>query len=354
MKNFTFDYMSPRVVFGAGSVSELADEVARLGSRRLLVLSTPDQHNLARDIVRPVRDIVAGYFDRATMHVPVEIVAEAQRAFEETGADSVVAVGGGSTTGLAKILSLKLGVPSLVIPTTYAGSEMTTIWGVTEGGLKRTGRDSRVLPKTVIYDPLLTVGLPLPISVTSGLNAIAHAAEGLYSDELNPILETMCKQGIGALVDAIPQLAANQADVEARTEALFGAWLCGTALCHLGMGLHHKLCHTLGGTLNLPHAETHAVVLPHAMAYNLPSAPAARRLLQGVVGDDDVPGALYDLANRCGAPLSLAEIGMRHEDIRVVRDLALQDQYPNPRPLEQDALETLLSNAFDGRRPSIE
>ncbi|GJH21446.1 maleylacetate reductase [Caballeronia novacaledonica] len=353
MKKFTFDYMSPRVIFGAGSLSALPDEVERFGTRRFLVLSTPDQRNVAKNVALPVSDVVAGYFDRATMHVPMEVVQEAERAFSASGADSIIAVGGGSTTGLAKILTMRLGVPSLVIPTTYAGSEMTTIWGITEGGLKRTGRNAKVLPKTVIYDPLLTIGLPPAVSVTSGLNAIAHAAEGLYSAELNPILESMCKQGIGALIDAIPRLVANPADIEARTDALFGAWLCGTVLSHLGMGLHHKLCHTLGGTLNLPHAETHAIVLPHAMSYNLPNADAARRLLQGVVGEDDVPGALYDLAKHCGAPLSLAEIGMRTEDIPLVRDLALKDQYPNPRRLESDALETLLANAFYGRRPSF-
>ncbi|WP_395065511.1 maleylacetate reductase [Paraburkholderia silvatlantica] len=353
MKRFTFDYTSPRVVFGAQSVSALPDEIRRLGLRSLLVVSTRDQHELAKDIVRPINDSIAGYFDGATMHVPVEVVEKAQRAFEDAGADSIIAIGGGSTTGLAKILSMRLGVSSLVIPTTYAGSEMTTIWGTTEDGLKRTGRDARVLPKTVIYDPLLTIGLPPAISVTSGLNAIAHAVEGLYAAELNPILEMMCKQGIVALIDAIPRLVAKPADIDARTDALFGAWMCGTALCHLGMGLHHKLCHTLGGTLNLPHAEAHAVVLPHALAYNLPNAPTARRLLEGVVGNDDVPGTLYDLAKNAGAPLSLAEIGMRSEDIPIVLDLALKDQYPNPRPLEPDGLETLLANAFYGRRPTF-
>ncbi|ANB71789.1 maleylacetate reductase [Paraburkholderia phytofirmans] len=351
MKKFTFDYMSPRVVFGAGTVSALPDEVERLGSRRPLVLSSRDQRELAKDIVRPIGDRVAGYFDGATMHVPVEVIQQAERAFKNTEADSVIAIGGGSTTGLAKILSMKLDVSSLVIPTTYAGSEMTTIWGVTEDGVKRTGRDPKVLPKTVIYDPLLTVELPLAISVTSALNAIAHAAEGLYASELNPVLEAMCKQGISALFDAVPRLVAAPNDVEARTDALFGAWMCGTVLCHLGMGLHHKLCHTLGGTLNLPHAETHSVVLPHALAYNLPYSGVATRLLQEIVGSSDVPGALYDLARDAGTPLSLAELGMRPEDIPKVRDLALKDQYPNPRPLEPDALETLLANAFHGARP---
>ncbi|MBO9357919.1 iron-containing alcohol dehydrogenase [Bordetella petrii] len=353
MKKFTLDYLSPRVVFGAGTASALPDEIGRLGARRPLVLSSPEQRELAKDIVRPIGDRVAGYFDGATMHVPVDVIQKAERAFNDTDADSIIAIGGGSTTGLAKILSMNLDVPSLVIPTTYAGSEMTTIWGVTEGGMKRTGRDPKVLPKTVIYDPLLTVDLPLAISVTSALNAIAHAAEGLYSADLNPVLETMCKQGICALFDAIPRLVAKPTDAEARTDALFGAWMCGTALCHLGMGLHHKLCHTLGGTLNLPHAETHAIVLPHALAYNLPYAAPAERLLQEVTGSSDVPSALYDLARNAGAPLSLAEIGMRPEDIPRVRDLALRDQYPNPRPLESDALETLLVNAFRGRRPDF-
>jgi maleylacetate reductase len=352
MRRFTFDYLSPRVVFGPGSVSELPDEIKRLGSRRLLVLSTREQLGLAENIVGSLGDKVTGFFDGAKMHVPVEVIQKAKQAFVNADADSIIAIGGGSTTGLAKVLSMDLGVPSVVIPTTYAGSEMTTIWGITQDGLKKTGRDSKVLPKTVIYDSLLTVNLPLAITVTSALNAIAHAMEGLYSPELNPVIETMCKQGICALFNAIPRLVQRPADVDARTDALFGAWMCGTVLCHLGMGLHHKLCHTLGGTLNLPHAETHAVVLAHVLAYNLPYAAPTKLLLEGILGTGDVPGAVYDLAKNAGAPLSLAEIGMRTEDIAQVRDLALRDQYPNPRPLEADALEALLNSAFHGHRPA--
>ncbi|MGY6119535.1 maleylacetate reductase [Paraburkholderia strydomiana] len=352
MNGFTFDYKSPRVIFGAGSVSTLPDEVSRLGAHRVLILSTREQRILSAEITRTLEDKIAGFFDKATMHVPEAVIQEAEHVFRDVDADSVVAVGGGSTTGLAKALSMRLDVPSLVVPTTYAGSEMTTIWGITEHGLKKTGRDARVLPKTVIYDPRLTLELPVGISVTSAMNAMAHAMEGLYSIELNPILESMCQQGICALFAAVPRLAAKPADVDARTNALFGAWMCGTALSHLGMGLHHKLCHTLGGTLNLPHAETHTVVLPHAMAYNLPYAPRARSLLETMLNTSDVPSALFGLARNAGAPISLAELGMRSDDISKVRDLALRDQYPNPRPLDPAALTALLEDAFHGRKPS--
>jgi maleylacetate reductase len=352
VRSFALDFASPRVIFGAGSVSVLPDEIERLGSKRLLVLCSREQRAQAEAITGTVSDRVVGCFDRAKMHVPIEVASAAGSVCAELKADLVVAIGGGSTVGLAKILSMRLGMPSLVIPTTYAGSEVTTIWGLTENGVKRTGRNAKVLPKTVIYDPLQTIDLPLSVTVSSAFNAIAHAAEGLYSSELNPLLEVICEKGIGALLDAIPRLVSNRKDVEAREDALFGSWMSGIALSHLGMGLHHKLCHTLGGSLDLPHAETHAVVLPHVLAYNLPYARSAERALQKITGQGDAPGSLYDLARRSGLPMSLSELGMRIGDIRVVRDLVLQDQYPNPRPLEREALDALLSNAFHGRAPT--
>jgi maleylacetate reductase len=339
------------VIFGAGSVSVLPSEIERLGSNRILVLCSREQRAQAEAVTGTVSDRVVGCFDGAKMHVPVEVAREAESVCAALRADLVVAVGGGSTVGLAKILSMRLGMPSLVVPTTYAGSEVTTIWGLTENGVKQTGRNAKVLPKTVIYDPLQTIELPLSVTVSSAFNAMAHAAEGLYASELNPLLEAICEKGMGALLDAIPRLVSNRKDVDAREDALFGSWMSGTALCHLGMGLHHKLCHALGGSLDLPHAETHAVVLPHVMAYNLPYARSAERVLRKITGQGDAPGSLHDLARRSGLPMSLSELGMRRGDIPRVRDLVLQDQYPNPRPPDRDALDALLSNAFHGRVP---
>ncbi|RYY95877.1 MAG: maleylacetate reductase, partial [Comamonadaceae bacterium] len=277
MKAFVYVGQPARVVFGAGALARLGDEVAALGARRALVLSTPEQRGLAERVAALLGDRAAGVFDRAVMHVPIETAREARELARSLGADCAVAVGGGSTTGLGKAIALDSGLPIIAVPTTYAGSEMTPIYGITEGGLKKTGRDPRVLPRTVLYDPELTLGLPLRMSVTSGINAIAHAAEALYAPDANPVMNLMAKEGIRAVARALPAIKLRANDVDARGDALYGAWLCGTVLGNVGMALHHKLCHTLGGSFGLPHAETHTIVLPHALAYNAAAAPEAMR-----------------------------------------------------------------------------
>jgi maleylacetate reductase len=262
-----------------------------------------------------------------------------------------VAIGGGSTTGLGKAIALDSGLPILAIPTTYAGSEVSSIYGLTEGGVKKTGRDPRVLPRTVIYDPELTLTLPLAMTVTSALNAIAHAAEGLYAHDGNPVVALMAEEGIRACAAALPPLLADPRNLDARSDALYGAWLCGTVLGSVAMGLHHKLCHTLGGSFNLPHAETHAVILPHALAYNAARAPLAMARIARALGRPDAARGLFDLATALGAPTSLRQIGMPAEGLDRAADLAAMNPYPNPRPLEREALRAMLQRAFDGLPP---
>jgi maleylacetate reductase len=239
--SFTYQALPMRVLFGAGVLSRLPDEVAALGLSRVLVLCSPEQAGTAR------------------------LVADALG----------VAVGGGSAVGLGKAIALEHGLPVIAVPTTYAGSEMTPVWGLTENGEKRTGRDQRVLPRSVLYDPELTLSLPAGMSATSGMNAMAHAVEGLYAPDATPIISLMAAEGVRALAAALPRVVTDGADLDARTDAQYGAWLCGAVLAATTMSLHHKLCHTLGGTLDLPHAQTHTVVLPHALAYNAAAAPAA-------------------------------------------------------------------------------
>jgi alcohol dehydrogenase class IV len=217
--------------------------------------------------------------------------------------------------------------------------------------MKKTGRDIHVLPRTVIYDPELTLSLPVSLSVTSGINAIAHAAEGLYAVDANPIMDLMAEEGIDALGRALPTIVKDARCMDARADALYGAWLCGTVLGHVGMALHHKLCHTLGGSFNLPHAETHTVVLPHALAYNSKDAPQAMARIRRALGGGSAAQAVYDLARNNGAPVALRDIGMKADDLDRACDIALQNQYPNPRPLERAAIRQLLQNAFDGVRP---
>jgi maleylacetate reductase len=287
------------------------------------------------------------------MHVPIESARQARNEAQRLGADCAVAIGGGSTTGLGKAIALDSGLPIIAVPTTYAGSEMTPIYGITEGGLKKTGRDARVLPRCVIYDPELSLGLPFPITVTSAVNAIAHAAEGLYAPDANPVVALMAEDGIRASAAALITLRKDARDLEARSDALYGAWLCGMVLGATTMGLHHKLCHTLGGSFNLPHAQVHTVVLPHALAYNASAAPEAMRRAARALGvdADDVPRALQTLARRLGAPTSLAALGMPADGLDRAADLAVQNPYANPRPLDRTALRALLQRAFDGAPP---
>jgi maleylacetate reductase len=346
---FTYDALPTRVIFGAGCLDRLPDEIQRLDASRALVLSTPEQRDTAADIARRLGPRAAGIFDRAVMHVPVDIATQARAEAERLGADCCVAVGGGSTTGLGKAIALTSNLPILAIPTTYAGSEMTPIWGLTESGVKKTGRDTRVLPKTVLYDPTLTLTIPALLSATSGLNAIAHCVEALYAKDANPVISLIAEEGIRSLAVSLPEVVREPKNIEARSKALYGAWLGGISLGAVGMAVHHKLCHTLGGTFNLPHAETHAVVLPHALAFNAQAAPEAISRVARALGATNAAHGLLDLSASMGAPVSLKSLGLRHTDLDRAADIAVQNPYYNPRPITREGIRALLENAFEGR-----
>jgi alcohol dehydrogenase class IV len=356
---FTYTALPSRVVFGAGSLQQLGREIEAIGATRALVLSTPEQVASARRVEALLGERAVGVFSEARMHVPIDTARAARAEAKRLGADCAVAIGGGSTIGLGKAIALEAAdgsFPIIAIPTTYAGSEMTSIYGLTEGGVKKTGRDPKVLPRSVLYDPELTLTLPIGMTLTSGLNAIAHAAEGLYAHDGNPVIALMAEEGIRAAAAALPKLGADPHDLEARSDALYAAWLCGSVLGNVSMGLHHKLCHTLGGTFDLPHAEVHTVVLPHALAYNAAAAPEAMRRIGRALGlgadaGAEAPGAVFDLARAHGAPVALRDIGMQESGLDRAADLAVQNRYPNPRPLERGAIRALLQRAFDGTRP---
>ncbi|WP_321843485.1 maleylacetate reductase [Paraburkholderia bannensis] len=350
---FIYQAQPGRVVFGAGALQQLEAELDALGAGRAIVLSTPEQRAGAEAIAHRLGERSAGVFDRAVMHVPIETAREAREVARERGADCAIALGGGSTIGLGKAIALDSGLPILAVPTTYAGSEMTPIYGITQNGEKRTGTDARVLPRTVIYDPELTLTLPVAMSVTSGINAIAHAAEGLYAANGNPITSLMALEGIRALAIGLPRIHDNPRDIEARGSALYGAWLCGTVLAHGGMALHHKLCHTLGGSFNLPHAQTHTVVLPYVLAFNAPFAEdAMRRMVQALGTQHSAAAGVWELAHRNGAPTSLRELGMSESDLDRAADIATERPYWNPRPLDRAAVRAVLQSAFEGARPA--
>lgn len=355
MQNFIYNGQPSRVVFGAGSLVHLEREIDLLGAKRALVLSTPEQLHQAQMVADRLGTRAAGVFARAVMHVPIETAREARDEAKRLNADCAIAIGGGSTTGLGKAIALDSGLPILAIPTTYAGSEMTPIYGITEAGLKKTGKDPRVLPRTVIYDADLTLALPIGMSVTSGMNAIAHAAEGLYAQDSNPIMNLMAEEGIRAIAQALPAIRRQSDDTEGRSNALYGAWLCGSVLGNVGMALHHKLCHTLGGSFNLPHAEVHTVVLPQAIAFNAKAAAdAMRRIERALGGEASAAAGLYDLAKNNGVSVALKDIGMQESDLDRAADIAVSNPYWNPRPFgvaERNEIRELLQRAFEGVRP---
>ena len=348
---FTYAGTSPRVVFGAGAVARLAEEIDRLGAKRALLLVTPGRSASVRTLLAGLGERLAGIYDRAAMHVPVEIAVDARRVAEELRADCCIAWGGGSTIGLGKAIALTSGLPVIAVPTTYSGSEMTAVVGMTEGGIKKTQRDPRMLPKTVVYDPELTLGLPAATSAASGMNAIAHCVEALYAHDANPVSMLLAEEGIRALANALPRVVAAPADLDARTEALYGAWLAGSSFATTSLGLHHKLCHVLGGTFNLPHAETHSIVLPHAVRYNRDAAPDAMRRIARALGAHDAAVALYELEAKLGLRMKLAEIGMPEDGLARAARLATESPYPNPRPPVYEHVLELLRDAYHGRRP---
>lgn len=350
--SFVYSANPARILFGSGTRARLGDEIRRLGRSRALVLSTPFQTADAQALMETLGPLAAGVFSGAVMHTPVEVTETALAAYDRQGADCVVALGGGSTIGLGKAIARRNGADQIVMATTYAGSEVTNILGETEKGLKTTMRGPEILPETVIYDPDLTTGLPVAMSVTSGLNAMAHAVEALYADDRNPITTMMALEGLRALRDALPAIIASPGDIEARSQALYGSWLCGSVLGMVSMALHHKLCHVIGGSFGMPHAETHAVLLPHTTAYTEAGAAELLAPVVALFGAESAGAGLYDFAARLGAPMSLAELGFAEADIDRAAEIALRNPYYNPHPLSLDGIRTLIRRAWQGKRPN--
>jgi len=348
MHSFEHDTDASRTVFGTGTVSRVADELRRMGGRRALVLSTPGQRGLATLVAGVLGEATAGVFDGAAAHTPVEVTEVALARAKEVGADSVVSVGGGSTTGLGKALAARTGMPHLVVPTTYAGSEVTSLLGETAGGEKVTRTGPEILPQAVVYDVALTTSLPWAVTVTSAVNAMAHAVEALYAPDRTADTDDLATRALGTLAGGLSALHRDADDLDARADLLLGAWLAGRCLAAVTMGLHHKLCHTLGGSFGLPHAATHTVVLPHAMAYNAPAAPAAMATAAAALGVDDAPSGVQALVARLGGPTDLHRLGFGLADVPRAADLATARPYPNPRPVEHDGIVGLLTHATEG------
>lgn len=350
--DFTHTTLGQRVLFGNGKAAEnLASEVSRLRAATVMVIAGERELALAQRVAAHID--VAVWHDEVVMHVPVEVAERARKAAERNGVDLLVSVGGGSTTGLAKAVSLTTGIPSIAIATTYAGSEATDVWGLTENEVKTTGSDIKVLPVSVIYDSQLTLSLPVEMSVASGLNGLAHCVDSLWGPNADPINAAMAAEGIRALNEGLPLIVADSQDIRGRDLALYGAYLAAVSFASAGSGMHHKLCHILGGTFNLPHAQTHATVLPYVLTFNIDDAPEAAARMAAAFGTDDAVEGLNDLRRRVDAPTALKDYGFTAEGIPVVVKQAMAKiPASNPRNVTEENLTQLLTAALNGDDPA--
>ncbi|NUR96089.1 MAG: maleylacetate reductase [Kribbellaceae bacterium] len=405
--SFVHTFWPGRVVFGAGALERVGDEVAALGVRRVLIVATNAARAAADAVQLQLGDRFAGRIDGVTQHVPAELADAARTNARDLAADAVVAIGGGSAIGLAKAIARTSttagpasasgpgsaagtrspadaggagavggaggagavggtgaadgapgagaagGVVVVAVPTTYAGSEMTPVWGETAGGSKTTGVDPRVLPRVVVYDPVLTQQLPLKVTAASVANAIAHCVEAVWTPKADPITEMVAVEGLRALSTGLRAVLAEPDDLDARGKLLYGACLAGSALATAGTGLHHKLCHLLGGTYGLPHAETHAAVLPQVTRINAPAVPeSAARLsaaLGGSMAADALAGQLFDLFETAGVAVKLRDLGLTEEQADAAA--AGFDVAGNPVAVGKNEIRDILRRALDGVRP---
>lgn len=348
MRSFTFESLPGRVVFGSGVVSQLAEEIDRLHKRRAMLIVSGSAARLVPMLTEQLAGSLAGVFSEVAQHVPTALIEKSLVAAQETGADCIVTLGGGSATGLGKALALNIDAPIIAIPTTFSGSEMTPIYGITEAGRKQTGRDMRVLPRTVLYDPELVYSMPPSLAATSGMNALAHCVEGLYGRLASPITDLLAEEGSRALAQGLPGIVENPDHHDSYDLALYGAYLAGSVLALVGTGLHHRICHILGGSFGLPHAETHAVILSYVIWYNAQAAPEAMARLARALAVDDVVKGSFDLAARLHTPRSLADLGMAEENLAEAARRLMQSPIWNPRPVTLADVEQLLQAAYQG------
>ncbi|MGV9822615.1 maleylacetate reductase [Nocardia xishanensis] len=352
MTSFTYDGLPSRIVFGAGAArTTLLGEIDQLGAERILLISSGAEGDTAAQLCAPFAERLVSTFTDVRPHVPVEVAELARKASAD--ADLVLSVGGGSTTGTAKAVALTTGLPIVAVPTTYAGSEVTPVWGMTDKACKTTGTDRRVLPRTVVYDPELTSTLPVDLSVASGLNAVAHCVEAFWAPRRNPVSSAVAEDGIRHLANGLATIAGTPTGMATRSELLLGAYLAGSAFAVAGSGLHHKICHVLGGAFDLPHARTHAIVLPYVLAYNAPNAPEAIDRISRALGRTDVVGGLRALGGELGVPAGLHDLGMTEADIdTVIEDILSIAPADNPTPVTADGLRAILHGAWAGSDPA--
>ena len=349
---FIHETLPQRVVFAPGAApTAVAAEVAELKATNVMLIAAPTEAALADRVAADLP--VAVRHDEVVMHVPVETAERARKAAAEAAVDALVCVGGGSTTGLAKAVALTTGLPIVAVPTTYAGSEATNVWGLTDGEVKTTGVDPRVLPRSIVYDASLLLTLPVEMSVASGLNALAHCVDSMWAPRADPIDRALAGEGIRGLARGLPAVAADPTGLDGRQQTLYGAYLAAVAFASASSGMHHKICHVLGGMFNLPHAQTHAVVLPHVLAFNAPAVPETERRVAEAFGSPTALAGLAALRATLNAPRALRDYGMPEDGIaRAVAPVLAAIPADNPTPVTEENLTALLRAAWEGSDPA--
>jgi maleylacetate reductase len=340
-----------RVLLGAGRRGDLLSELEARGTRSVLVIGGGHADDVVETLLDAFGDASVRLVKNVRQHVPVADVEATVALVDAAGIDTVVAIGGGSAIGLGKAVARDRDVTLAAVPTTYSGSEMTAIWGVSDGTVKRTGRDPSARPSLVIYDPALTVGLPAAVTAASAFNALAHCVEALWVDDRTPATTARSVEAIDVIVDALPVVISNGHDLGGRTRLLYGAYRAGQVIGVVGTALHHRTSHVLGGRYGLDHGGMNAVLLPHVVAYNAGWGSWEEAALASVLGDNPA-GRLADVARRTGAPTSLGELGMPQAGIDAVLDEVIDRVGDsNPRPPDRDSLRSLLERAWRGEPP---
>ena len=350
--NFTVNPLKSRIVFGAGTAAQLPEEVIALGATRAMIVCTQGAADRVGPLVESLGDAFAGIFDGVQTHVPLAAVEAAVDKFKSLDADCLVTFGGGSCVDTGKTLAVETGRPAIAIPTTYSGAEMTPNYGVVIDGQKKRHQDERAQARTVIYDPALTTNLPPHMTATSGMNGLAHCVEALYPPQPNPVAALLAEEAARALAGGLPASIAKPDDLDARSQALYGAYLGGTVVTLVGIALHHRTCHVLGGTYGLAHGDANSVILPQVTAFNAAAAPRAMAALARALGTDDPAATIFDLAQSIGAPTDLKSLGMQEGDLDAAARHAIDFTAYNPQPLEFGPVREMLQNAYEGIRPS--
>jgi maleylacetate reductase len=347
-----YNAVPSRVVFAEGSVNGIADEVARLGARRALVVTTPGRSGLGDRVASLLGDRCAGLWPEAVSQVPIELARRGRQAARDAGADCIVSAGGGAAIGLGKGISLELALPVIAIPTTYSGSEVTGFCGITIDGVKRMHTSLNMLASTVIYDPQLTLGLPVDISAASAMNALAHCVDAIYVPTVDPVTVLAAIEGARVIAQAAPRVVARPGDMQARADLLYGAYLGGVALTG-GFALQHGLAHVLGGSFNIPHGLSHTLVLPYVAHYNSAYAPLPLRRLATAIGASSVGTGIYDLARSLDVKMGLTGTGLDRSVLEAAARITVEtDEGYNPGPVSVEAVRGILDAAWDGERPA--